>query len=150
VIYIVKENRTYDQVLGDLGRGNGDPSLDAVRAASRRTNMRWRADFVTLDNFYDAGEVSGNGWPWSTDARETDVGVNTIPMQYADRGRATTSKAPIATSMSRFPTTAERRVADPTPDDPDLTCRAPPMSAAPDSTSGEGPRPSVGCGAALA
>ena len=42
--------------------------------------------FVTLDNFYCAGEVSANGWPWSTGAREADYGVMTVPLNYANRG----------------------------------------------------------------
>ena len=88
VIYIVKENRTYDQVLGDLGRGNGDPSLTLFGAAVTPNEHALARNFVTLDNFYDPGEVSGNGWPWSTEARETDVGVKENPMQYAGRGQS--------------------------------------------------------------
>ncbi len=87
VIYVVKENRTYDQVLGDLGRGNSDPSLTLFGEAVTPNEHALARRFVTLDNFYDPGEVSGEGWPWSTDARETDLGVKTIPTDYADRGQ---------------------------------------------------------------
>ncbi|MDE2463975.1 MAG: YncE family protein, partial [Alphaproteobacteria bacterium] len=85
VIYIVKENRTYDQILGDLGRGNSDPSLTLFGERVTPNQHALARQFVDLDNFEDSGEVSGEGWPWSTDARETDVGVKTIPMQYAGR-----------------------------------------------------------------
>jgi len=61
VIYVVKENRTYDQVLGDLDRGNGDPSL-AILAPYSPNHRELVRRFVTLDNFHDSGEVSGDGW----------------------------------------------------------------------------------------
>jgi len=83
VIYIVKENRTFDQVLGDLTNGaNGDPSLTIFGRRITPNFHRISTDFVTLDNFFDTGEVSGNGWPWSTAARETDWNEKTIPMNY--------------------------------------------------------------------
>ena len=86
VIYIIKENRTYDQVLGDLGKGNGDPML-AEFPQTTTPNLHALADtFVTLDNFYDTGEVSGNGWPWSTSARESDAGAKMLPVNYAGNG----------------------------------------------------------------
>ncbi len=87
VIYIVKENRTFDQVLGDLPNGaNGDPSLTMYGRAITPNFHRLAANFVTLDNFLDSGEVSGNGWAWSTAARESDHGTKTIPPNYAGRG----------------------------------------------------------------
>lgn len=86
VIYIVKENRTYDQVLGDLEKGNGDPKLNLFPDALAPNHHEIARRFVTLDNFYDSGEVSGNGWNWSTAARATDFVERTIPMNYADRG----------------------------------------------------------------
>ena len=86
VIYIVKENRTYDQVLGDLEKGNGDPSLNLFPEALAPNHHELARRFVTLDNFYDSGEVSGNGWNWSTAARATDVTEKTIPINYASRG----------------------------------------------------------------
>lgn len=89
VVYVLKENRTFDQVLGDLGNGaNGDPSLAMFPQAVTPNLHALARGFVTLDNFFCAGQVSGNGWPWSTAARETDYGVKTIPMVYARRGFA--------------------------------------------------------------
>jgi len=86
VIYIVKENRTYDQVLGDLEKGNGDPSLTLFPEAVTPNHHELARRFVTLDNFYDSGEVSGVGWNWSTAARTTDEVERTIPLNYAVRG----------------------------------------------------------------
>ncbi len=86
VIYIVKENRSYDQVLGDLEKGNGDPSLTLFPEAMTPNHHELARRFVTLDNFYDSGEVSGVGWNWSTAARTTDEVERTIPINYAFRG----------------------------------------------------------------
>ncbi len=86
VIYIVKENRSYDQVLGDLEKGNGDPKLNLFPEAMAPNHHELARRFVTLDNFYDSGEVSGNGWNWSTAARATDFVERTIPLDYAERG----------------------------------------------------------------
>ena len=92
VIYIVKENRTFDQVLGDLSNGaNGDPSINLFGKTITPNFHRISNQFVTLDNFFDTGEVSGNGWPWSTAARETDWNEKNIPMNYTfgvNRGNA--------------------------------------------------------------
>lgn len=86
VIYIVKENRSYDQVLGDLEKGNGDPALTLFPEAMAPNHHELAKRFVTLDNFYDSGEVSGVGWNWSTAARTTDEVERTIPLNYAGRG----------------------------------------------------------------
>jgi YVTN family beta-propeller protein len=84
VIYIIKENRTYDQILGDLANGsNGDPQLAVFGKRITPNFHRIATNFVTLDNFFCSGEVSGNGWPWSTAGRETDWNEKTIPMEYA-------------------------------------------------------------------
>jgi len=92
VIYIVKENRTFDQLLGDLTNGaNGDPSITIFGRQITPNFHRISNQFVTLDNFFDSGEVSGNGWPWSTAARETDWNEKNIPMNYTfavNRGNA--------------------------------------------------------------
>ncbi len=86
VIYVVKENRSYDQVLGDLKKGNGDPSLTLFPYAMTPNHHELASRFVTLDNFYDSGEVSGVGWNWSTAARTTDLVEQTVPINYANRG----------------------------------------------------------------
>lgn len=61
VMYVVKENRSYDQVLGDLGRGNGDPSLTLVVEPLSPNHHALARQFVTLDNFMDSGESSNTG-----------------------------------------------------------------------------------------
>lgn len=58
IFYIIKENRTYDQVLGDLGRGNGDPSLTLFGEAISPVHHQLAKEFVTLDNFFVNGEIS--------------------------------------------------------------------------------------------
>jgi DNA-binding beta-propeller fold protein YncE len=88
VIYIIKENRTYDQLLGDLDRGNGDPSLAEFGQVVTPNQHRLAEQFVDLDNTLCSGEVSGNGWPWSTAARETDFNVKMVPLSYGGRGTA--------------------------------------------------------------
>jgi hypothetical protein len=105
----------------DLGRGNGDPGLALFGAAVTPNEHALARGFVTLDNFYDPGEVSGNGWPWSADARETDVGVREIPIQYAGRGQSYDVEGTNREINVAIPTLAGRRAADPiTPADPDL------------------------------
>ena len=86
VIYIIKENRTYDQVLGDLDRGNGDPSLAEFGQVVTPNQHRLAEPVRRSRQHALHGEVSGNGWPWSTAARETDFNVKTVPLSYAGRG----------------------------------------------------------------
>ena len=86
VLYIVKENRTYDQVLGDLEKGNGDPSLTLFKEPITPNHHQLARQFVTLDNFFDSGEVSGNGWNWATAARAMDNVEKTITVNYGRRG----------------------------------------------------------------
>jgi YVTN family beta-propeller protein len=86
IIYIVRENRTYDQELGDLPVGNGDPRLAEFGSVITPNAHALALGFVDLDNFYDTGEVSGNGWPWSTSAMESDLGAKNLPVNYASRG----------------------------------------------------------------
>ncbi len=86
VIYIVKENRTYDQVLGDLEVGDGDPALTEFPEPITPNHHALARKFVTLDNFFDSGEVSGVGWNWSTAGRTTDYTEKTVPANYAGRG----------------------------------------------------------------
>jgi DNA-binding beta-propeller fold protein YncE len=86
VIYIVRENRTYDQILGDLSKGNGDPSIVVYPQPITPNQHPLASQFVDLDNFYDSGEVSGDGWNWSTSARAADTIEKTEPINYAGRG----------------------------------------------------------------
>ena len=121
VIYIIKENRTYDQVLGDLGKGNGDP---AITEFGRKITPNFHAvagDFVDLDNFYVSGEVSSEGWPWSTGARESDQGVKTVPAAYANRGVLGDTNGLNRGVNVAFATQKERSAVNPEgPVDPDL------------------------------
>ena len=121
VIYIIKENRTYDQVLGDLGRGNGDPTLAEFGARITPNFHNIARQFVDLDNFYDSGEVSGDGWPWSTAGWESDFGQKAVPLQYANRGTNYEYEGLNRNINVGLATLAERRAANPkTPSDPDL------------------------------
>jgi YVTN family beta-propeller protein len=72
VVYIVKENRSYDQVLGDLTKGNGDPSLLVYGPDTTPNAHRLADQFVLLDNFYATGGNSGDGHQWVTQGSETD------------------------------------------------------------------------------
>jgi DNA-binding beta-propeller fold protein YncE len=87
VIYIVKENRTYDQVLGDLPQGNGDPSLTLFGRDITPNQHALAERFVLLDNLYASGEVSGDGWDWSTQGMADAYVVRNIPYNYSHRGR---------------------------------------------------------------
>ena len=87
VIYIIKENRTYDQILGDLAQGgkpvgNGDPSLTMYGDATTPNIHRLALQFGVLDNFYDSGEVSGDGHVWSNAAIGTDYLEKTWQQSY--------------------------------------------------------------------
>ena len=88
VIYVIKENRTYDQVLGDLKVGDGDPSLNMYGEDITPNEHRLALQFGVLDNFYDSGEVSGDGHLWSTAAITSDY--NEKNWQIAYRGKERT------------------------------------------------------------
>ena len=72
VVYVIKENRTYDQVLGDVAAGNGDPRLCIFGAQITPNQHKLVRDFVLLDNTYCAGILSADGHQWSTTAIGTD------------------------------------------------------------------------------
>ena len=82
VIYIIKENRTYDQVFGDLPEGNGDPSLVMYGEDITPNQHKLARQFGILDNFYDSGDVSGDGHIWSTSASISDYVEKTWPIAY--------------------------------------------------------------------
>lgn len=87
VIYIVKENRTYDQVLGDMPEGNGDPELCLFGEDVTPNQHALAREFVLLDNFYVDAEVSADGHNWSMGAYATDYVEKTWPTNYSRRGR---------------------------------------------------------------
>ena len=82
VIYILKENRTYDQIFGDLPAGDGDPSLVMFGADVTPNEHRLALQFGVLDNFYDSGDVSANGHLWSDGADTSDYMENVWPVLY--------------------------------------------------------------------
>jgi DNA-binding beta-propeller fold protein YncE len=87
VIYVIKENRTYDQVLGDLKVGEGDPSLTLYGADITPNEHKLALQFGVLDNFYDSGEVSGDGHLWSTAAITSDYNEKTWQIAYRGKER---------------------------------------------------------------
>lgn len=121
VIFIVKENRTYDQVLGDLEVGNGDPRLALFGRGVTPNQHALARQFVDLDAFYDSGESSNTGWDWTTAARTNDFTEREAPVNYADRGlqydqEGTNRQVNVAAGAL-----AARKAFNPlTPDDPDV------------------------------
>lgn len=89
VFYIIKENRTYDQVLGDIPDGNGDSSLTLFGKKITPNQHNFAKDYVLLDNFYVDAEVSADGHNWSMAAYATDVVEKTWPTSYGGRGGTT-------------------------------------------------------------
>jgi YVTN family beta-propeller protein len=83
VIYVIKENRTYDQVFGDLGRGNGEPALTLFTDASAPNHRALARRFVLLDNFHADALVSQDGHPWSVQGVATDYVNKVWPFDYA-------------------------------------------------------------------
>ena len=99
VIYILKENRTYDQVFGDLPVGNGDPSLTLYGAEITPNQHKLALQFGVLDNFYDSGEVSGDGHIWSTASITTDYNEKNWPIGYRSRERTYDADGSIADEL---------------------------------------------------
>ena len=87
VIYVMKENRTYDQVLGDLGKGNGDPSLAIYGQNVTPNQHELSSRFVTFDNFYADAEVSADGWSWTNAANANTYVQKNWPLDYNGYGR---------------------------------------------------------------
>ncbi len=88
VIYIIKENRTYDQVLGDLTQADGDPSLVFFPRPMSPNHHALAERFGIFDRFFVNAEVSPDGHNWSTAAFATDYSEKTIPSNYSSRGRS--------------------------------------------------------------
>jgi YVTN family beta-propeller protein len=85
VIYIIKENRTYDQVFGDIEEGNGDKSLVMFGENVTPNHHKLAREFVLLDNLYCNGQVSRDGHPWSTSAYNTDYVARDWTLTYSGR-----------------------------------------------------------------
>ncbi|MFA5818848.1 MAG: bifunctional YncE family protein/alkaline phosphatase family protein [Bacteroidales bacterium] len=86
IFYIIKENRTYDQVLGDMPEGNGDPNLVLFGENITPNQHAIAREFVLLDNFYVNGEVSADGHNWTMGAYATDYLEKNWPTSYGERG----------------------------------------------------------------
>ena len=141
VIYIIKENRTYDQILGDLDVGNGDPSITEFGEATTPNFHKIARQFTDLDNFYDTSEVSMDGWPWSTSAHAPDVVERQTTVEYAGRGLSNDSEGNNRNVNVSYPTLAARLAADPlSPDDPDV------LPGTTDTAAADGPDGEQGAG----
>ena len=141
VIFILKENRTYDQVLGDLPIGNGDPSLAMFGQAVTPNLHNLALQFVTLDNFMDTAEVSYDGWLWSNSAQAPDVVERMAGGLRVTRSRPGSRRFESQCQRFDYPTVAERQAADPlTPPDPDL------MAGQTDVAAPDGPNNQVNTG----
>jgi YVTN family beta-propeller protein len=88
VIYIIKENRTYDQVFGDMPQGDGDTSLVFFPRANSPNHHALADRFGLYDRFFVNAEVSPDGHNWSMAAYATDYLEKTVPSNYSDRGRS--------------------------------------------------------------
>ena len=108
VIYILKENRTYDQVFGDLPGGNGDASLAMYGADITPNQHRLARQFGILDNFYDSGDVSGDGHIWSDSASISDYIAKTWPIGYRSSEHTYDSEGTLLSGIS-----VEDQVPDP-------------------------------------
>jgi len=136
VIFIIKENRTYDQILGDLttaaGKplGNGEPNLTEFGASITPNLHNLARTFVTLDNFMDSAEVSYDGWAWTTAAQATEFVERQYPVAYGYRGLALDSEGVNRNVNVSIATAAERQKANPfTPSDPDVLAGTADVSA---------------------
>lgn len=131
LIFIIRENRTFDQVLGDLpNASNGDPTLVEFGQSITPNAHALAQQFVTLDNFMASAEVSYDGWLWSTAAQTPDVVQHQYPVAYAYRGVSLDSEGrnrnvnvaiPPVSTGSVAGDLAARQAADPfTSSDPDV------------------------------
>ncbi|MBC7925916.1 MAG: beta-propeller fold lactonase family protein, partial [Bryobacteraceae bacterium] len=93
VIYIIRENRTYDQVLGDMPKGNGDPRITIFGKAVTPNAHALSDQFVLFDNLYCDGEVSVDGHSWSNSAYATDFNEKLWPITYGGHSKAAPSLA---------------------------------------------------------
>jgi YVTN family beta-propeller protein len=99
VVYIIKENRTYDQVFGDLERGNGEPTFVMYGEDVTPNTRKLAREFVLLDNFYATGGNSANGHQWVTQANEASY---TLWPGYAGRSYPFDGTDPLAYARSGF------------------------------------------------
>jgi hypothetical protein len=121
VVYIVKENRTYDQILGDLPVGNGDPALTQFPQSVTPNQHAIATNFVDFDNFYDTGNGSMDGWQWSTAARALDFEEKSQVINYGKGGSAYDSEGTDRNINVGITGVAQRQAWQPNyPNDPNL------------------------------
>jgi hypothetical protein len=121
VVYIVKENRTYDQILGDLAVGNGDPALTQFPQSVTPNQHALAANFVDFDNFYDTGNGSMDGWQWSTAGRALDFEEKSQVINYGKGGSAYDSEGTDRNVNVGISGVAQRQAWQPSyPSDPNL------------------------------
>ena len=113
VIYVVKENRTYDQILGDLEVGDGDPKLAVFGRALTPNQHALARQFVDLDAFFDSGESSNTGWNWTLAGRTNDWTEREAPVNYAGRGLQYDQEGDNRNLNVGFATNAQRLAANP-------------------------------------
>jgi YVTN family beta-propeller protein len=114
VIYVIKENRTFDQVLGDLGNGSdGDPAYTQFGAAMTPNFHAMAPEFVTIDHFSDPGDGSMDGWSWALQGRVTNAEALTQQIAYAfvDRGLSYESEGESRGVAVNWPGVQERDAA---------------------------------------
>ena len=100
VIYIIKENRTYDQLFGDLAGANGEPSITMFGEDVTPNQHKLARQFGVLDNFYDSGDVSGDGHVWSTSASISDYIAKTWPIGYRSHEHTYDSEGTLLTGIT--------------------------------------------------
>jgi DNA-binding beta-propeller fold protein YncE len=121
VVYIIKENRTYDQILGDLSVGNGDPSLTQFPESVTPNQHAIAQNFVDFDNFYDTGNGSMDGWQWSTAGRALDFEEKSQVINYGKGGSAYDSEGTDRNVNVGISGVAQRQAWQPLyPSDPNL------------------------------
>jgi YVTN family beta-propeller protein len=114
VIYVIKENRTFDQVLGDLTNGaKADPALTQFGAALTPNSHRLATEFVTLDTFMTPGDGSMDGWSWALQGRVTSTQAITQQINYAavNRGLSYETEGANRNVPVNFPSVAQRDAA---------------------------------------
>jgi hypothetical protein len=141
LIYIIKENRTYDQILGDLEMGNGDAALAMYGKAFTPNFHALARQFVDLDNYYDAALGSMDGWQFSTAGRVQDLNRKVAAVNYGKGGGSYDSEGTSRAVNVALPTVAERVAAmkeygEQAASDPDLLPGAS-NEVAPDGPDGE-------------
>jgi YVTN family beta-propeller protein len=100
IIYVIKENQTYDQVLGDIPGADGDPALDKYPASVTPNLHALSMDFGTFDNFYADGQTSADGHDWVMSANANDFNMKMWPETYGNRGQGGHYQGQTATDLS--------------------------------------------------